>query len=320
MASASLVNRKSPSDVFASAVTGNLASSTKSNAPLDPPTMARLATGIIGPSPTVKTLSASARAIDFRVLYSIEGASSGPVLLDFVHCTEAAAAQDLLKQYLGTFDGDVSAVTQKTTKPLGQVSLQTGTSVFWVRDAIWVRVQSLSSEVPKASPTPPSMKLSPQTAGTLPAARGGPTTSAPAAAAPSSTGPAASTANPVLAAILLPFAESLDAHLLKFAVPPNQQFKPNTAVKTSSYKGPRGTEFSFQLAEATGTHAIKPAQPAAGDAAAGRIVSPTRNGSATGEYRFLGQRIGKGKVQLIVARADNLAVGAAEVTVEITAK
>lgn len=58
---------KSPSDVFAAAVTGNLKSTTKSNAPLDPNTIIGLATGIVAPKPTVEIVSVSATATYFLV-------------------------------------------------------------------------------------------------------------------------------------------------------------------------------------------------------------------------------------------------------------
>lgn len=70
------------------------------------------------------------------------------MLVEIGHFAEAAAAQDALVQYLTTFNADVATVTTKTAQPFGQVSLQTGASVFWVRDAIWVRLQASPTEVP----------------------------------------------------------------------------------------------------------------------------------------------------------------------------
>ncbi|KAL2024324.1 hypothetical protein VTK56DRAFT_8806 [Thermocarpiscus australiensis] len=286
---------KSPSDVFAAAVTGDLKTTTKSNAPLDPNTIATLATGIVAAKPTVKTVGVSASATHFLVQYNIEGAPAaapaaggGPVvvLADIAHHTDAAAAQDVLRQFLATFDGDVAAAASKTARPLGQVSLQTGTSVFWVRDAIWVRLQAAPTTTTTPSPAP-----------------------APAGPPP---------ADPVLEKLLLPLAAALDAHLAKHAVAPAAQLRPNTAVKTASYRGPVGKAFSFQLVDAKGTHALKPAEPVVdGGGGGGMVVLPLANGSPTGEYSFLGRRPGKGKVRLVVAREDTLAVGVAEVSVEI---
>ena len=139
---------KSPSAMFAAAVTGDLKSTTTSNAPLDPNTIISLATGIVAPKPMVKTVSVSARTTYFLAQYTVEGAAEGPVLVQIGHYTEAAVAQVVLRQYLATFHADVATVVKKTDKPLGQVSLQTGISVFWVRDAIWVRVQASSTNVP----------------------------------------------------------------------------------------------------------------------------------------------------------------------------
>jgi hypothetical protein len=130
----------------------------------------------------------------------------------------------------------------------------------------------------------------------------------------------------VLDKILLPLANALDAHLAKFAVAPVNQLKPKTAVQTASYKGPRGKEFSFRLADASGTHTTKLAEPVVGATGptgggdvgdAAKIVIPMANGSADGVYTFLARRPGKGRLRLVVARADTLAVGAAEVGVEI---
>ena len=127
--------------------------------------------------------------------------------------------------------------------------------------------------------------------------------------------------NPILDKLLLPLAGALDAHLLKGAVPSSAQLKPNTKLQTpSSYEGPRGAAFSFRLADAKGTHAIKPAEPTPGSYGTRpvAVVTPTGNGTADGVYNFVGRQVGKAKVLLLVARADNLAVGAAEVSVSIT--
>ena len=113
--------------------------------------------------------------------------------------------------------------------------------------------------------------------------------------------------------MLLNFAAAIDTHLAKAAVPASNQLKPNTAVTSTSYKGASGKTFSFRLVAATGTHDLKPSEvdnP--------RIVSPTRNGTADGEYSFVGKKPGKTKLHLIVVRADNLAVGTSDVSIEIT--
>lgn len=89
--------------------------------------------------------------------------------------------------------------------------------------------------------------------------------------------------------------------------------KPNTAVTATTYKGAVGQAFSFQLVNAAGTHELKPAE-----VSNPRLVKPTCNGAVAGKYTFIGLKPGKTKVQVLTARADNLAVGVAEVDVEIT--
>ncbi|KAK0732939.1 hypothetical protein B0T26DRAFT_745041 [Lasiosphaeria miniovina] len=309
---------KAASAAFTAAVTGNLASTTKSNAPLDPASIATLATGIVAPKPAVTTVSVSARSTYFAVRYSIAGAASGPIDVEISHQTQAADAQDVLKYYLAMFDGDVAVFTKKTAKPLGQVSLQTDGSVFWVRDCLFVKVNATDHYVPKPSGTPlppinepakpaspPKPPVTPGTPGTKPAG----STPAPPAPAP----------NPILDNILLPLAAAIDAHLAKFAVAPAAQLKPNTAVKAAAYKGPRGKEFTVALADPNGAHSFKPVEPVVTSTsnAAARIVVPATNGSSAGAYTFLARKVGKGTVKLIVARSDTLAVGAAEVSIEI---
>ncbi|KAK3375554.1 hypothetical protein B0T24DRAFT_664731 [Lasiosphaeria ovina] len=306
---------KAASAAFTAAVTGNLASTTKSNAPLDPASIATLATGIVAPKPAVTTVSVSARSTYFAVRYSIAGAASGPIDVEISYQTQAADAQDVLKYYLAMFDGDVAVFTKKTANPLGQVSLQTDGSVFWVRDCLFVKVNATNPYVPKPSGIPlppinePAKPASLPKPPVIPATKPGGSPLAPPAPAP----------NPILDKILLPLAAAIDAHLAKFAVAPAAQLKPNTAVKAAAYKGPRGKEFTFALADAKGAHSFKPVEPVvtpASDAAA-RIVVPAANGSAAGEYTFLARKVGKGTVKLIVARNDTLAVGAAEVSIEI---
>ena len=113
---------------------------------------------------------------------------------------------------------------------------------------------------------------------------------------------------------LLRFAHALDGHLAGGAVPPSLYLKPNTAVTFTHCTVPAFEEFSFQLADATNTHALK--RSVSEDPS---IVEQMGNGSATGVYTFMGTNVGKTKVYLFVARTDNLAVGWAEVQVEIVA-
>ncbi|KAK0717612.1 hypothetical protein B0T26DRAFT_872038 [Lasiosphaeria miniovina] len=316
------------------AVTGDLKSTTKSNAPLDAQSIAKLATSIpamFSQKTTVNSSCTWVRPSFAAALYTVEdgtGTDSSTVSVLFAHYTDASAAQGAMRQHLAMFDGNVGLVAKKPDRPLGQVSIQTGTGVFWVRDAIWVRVEAVLSFGPtRASktldpPLNPAAPASPgNTAAGAPGTTAGKTTTTTTQASrsdtakPSDSAPTVSVLDKALA-----LAGALDTHLTKFAVPAAAQLKPNTAVKTSSWKGKRGAQFSFQLADAKGTHAVKPCEPVAGDRGARNLVSLIRNGSAEGEYTFLACQEGKGKVNLLVARADTLAVGVAEVTVEVVAK
>src|SRR5271170_3298938 len=60
--------------------------------------------------------------------------------------------------------------------------------------------------------------------------------------------------------MLLDFATRLDAHLARFAVPPSEQLKPNTAVSTNSCKAAWGESFCVQLVDASNTHKLKRAE------------------------------------------------------------
>ncbi|KAK0728883.1 hypothetical protein B0T26DRAFT_800522 [Lasiosphaeria miniovina] len=310
---------RSAADVFASAVTGDLKSTTKSNAPLDAPSLALLVTGtgIFGQKPSVQTVSAAIRPTYAHAQYGIDdsaGTTSSRVVVEIAHYTDAPLAQNAMRQHLNTFDADVSLIATKTDKPLGQVSLQTAGSVLWVRDALWVRVEAVSPFAPPVPPKVPGLAV-------LPASPGTPGTSATGGTRTPFPSPSGAKEGPAVPIIdkLLGLAGALDSHLAKFAVPPATQLKPNTAVKAASWKGKRGAEFSFQLVDAKGTHVIKSAEPVPGGGAQ-ELVSPMRNGTAAGEYPFIACREGKGKVYLVVAKADTLAVGVAEVTVEVVAQ
>ncbi|KAK3373099.1 hypothetical protein B0T24DRAFT_702496 [Lasiosphaeria ovina] len=284
----SMATATSAADVFASAVTGDLKSTTKSNAPLDAPSLALLVTGtgIFGQKPSVQTVSAAIRPTYAHAQYGIDdgaGTMSSRVVVEIAHYTDAPLAQNAMRQHLNTFDADVSLVAIKTDKPLGQVSLQTAGSVLWVRDALWVRVEAVSPFAPPGTPGTSATGSTPL---------------------PSPSGVKAGPAMPIIDK-LLGLAGALDSHLAKFAVPPATQLKPNTAVKAASWKGKRGAEFSFQLVDAKGTHVIKSAEPMPGGGAQ-ELVSPMRNGTAAGEYPFIACKEGK--------------VGVAEVTVEVVAQ
>jgi hypothetical protein len=120
--------------------------------------------------------------------------------------------------------------------------------------------------------------------------------------------------NPVTT-MLLDFATRLDAHLARFAVPPSKQLKPNMAVNTNSCKAAWGESFSVRLVDASNTHELKQAEVEDPSVV---MQTANKNPAAAGEYTFFAKQPGKTKLTLVVARADNFAVGTAEVQVEVT--
>ena len=47
-----------------------------------------------------------------------------------------------MKSYLDSFSQDIGSVAKKPAQLLGQVALQSAYSVFWVRDAVWVKIEA----------------------------------------------------------------------------------------------------------------------------------------------------------------------------------
>ncbi|KAJ7211305.1 hypothetical protein GGX14DRAFT_394234 [Mycena pura] len=259
------------------------------NAPLDGATITKLATGIIDASPKLTSSFAFPRATSFQARYTLQTSAkpAQQVTVDLTICADAKSAQDAMNFYLNSFTQDYKDVLKKTDRLLGQVSLQTAGSIFWVRDAVFAKVDAFTLPT-AASLAPPT---TPPTVSSTP----------PAATAPSKP--------------LVDFTTALDTQLSKGAVQASAQHKPNVALKggVTAYKVVRGKTFSVFLADAKGAHEAKPA--VAADPA---IVKQVKNGTADGEYVFVGAKVGKTKVKLIVARADNLAVSTVNIDVEVT--
>ena len=75
---------------------------------------------------------------------------------------------------------------------------------------------------------------------------------------------------------------------------------------------PCGEIFNVWLVDPLGTHELKLAN------AIPDIIFQICNGTAAGKYTFLGGESGKARLQLIIARADTLAVETVDVYVEVT--
>ncbi|KAK3336426.1 hypothetical protein B0T19DRAFT_480955 [Cercophora scortea] len=287
--------------LFQSAVTGNLraANDLKSNAPLDLATITTQVKAALDPTASVAAVYEGATSTGFRVLYRITPSASGAdkgwsLDLDLTHFIDAQHAQDAMLMDLSLYDADVTTITTRPATPLGQISLRTRGSVFWVHNALWVKL-GLTGTMP-GSPSTSGGSSSGSSSGTT------------------ATTPSTRTMIPELPSRMVAFATAIDKLLAANAVAASAQLKPNTAVVSPSYKGPWGQPFSFRLVSATGTHALKPAEVADGS-----VVIPTKNGTAQGEYAFIGAKVGTTTVKLVVARADTLAVGTAQVNVQIVA-
>jgi len=129
-------------EVFRSAVTGNLDSDLKNNAPLDANTITTLADGIISHDPEIVYTGFSANSCFFSADYKLKS-DLKPAC--FVHvritsCKDATTAQEMMVSYLNTSQNDIRTSTKKPERQLGQVALQSGTKMYWVRDALWVQV------------------------------------------------------------------------------------------------------------------------------------------------------------------------------------
>jgi len=117
--------------------------------------------------------------------------------------------------------------------------------------------------------------------------------------------------------MVLDFATRLDAHLARSAVPPSEQWKPETAVNTVSCKAASGKSFSVRLLDASNTLKIYEAEVKDRSVV---IQSGISDPAAVGEYEFFADQPGKTTVTLIVVRADNFALGTTEVQVEVTGR
>ncbi|KAK3366265.1 hypothetical protein B0T24DRAFT_416542 [Lasiosphaeria ovina] len=306
---------------LAAAVTGDLDSiTTRNNAPLDPQTIARLATGIVASNPVVTKTTDSATPEWFRVQYRVAGAALCPVEISISHHTAPLGAQNSMRMRWETSTHEVDVVTTKTAVPLGQASLQTGLSVDWVRDAVHVEVEAGPTFYPQPArqgpvPPPPDTQPPPRT----PTPPSNPTTDV-------HRHPLAFQTTRILETLLLPLAQALDGHLAAHAVLSAEHITANTAMQTTAYRGVEGKELAFKLADTSGLNAIRSVAPVATEAGARNnvILAPApslraRGGPAAvpGEYRVLPHRTGKGLFRLLVYRTDTLAVGTAVVDVEI---
>ena len=127
-----------------------------------------------------------------------------------------------------------------------------------------------------------------------------------------SSGGSGQLAIPALPQHLLNLAEALDKHIQEHAVSSMDHLKPDTEVETTSITADWGKRFTIKLSNPTGAHVLKPSETSDRS-----IAEPTRNGSAEGNYEFIGNSPGTTTIKIIVAREDTLAIGTRDVSVTV---
>jgi hypothetical protein len=82
----------------------------------------------------------------FRVLYSIDKTDDGDVkntiFLEIIQCATPEAAERKMDDHLSSFQGSLNEVVRKPKAELGSYAKESDTSVFWIRDTVFVDVSS----------------------------------------------------------------------------------------------------------------------------------------------------------------------------------
>ena len=284
--------------IFFAAKTGDFNTNLKNNAPLDLQSIKTLAMATLDPDLEIEAVKGAVHKRFVKAFYHV----ASPLLpvegmnIDFYNCADASIAQSMMRTYLARCDNDISKIFRTPKQPLGQVALESNIDVFWVRNAVHVRIWLITEEGTRAKPFS-SMKLLTKIL----------TSSHLLVVKDLSDTPLTK---------MLRMADAIDKHLVAGAVPPSLYRTPDTTVDTTHRVVPRGQTFTFQFLNVADTHVLKPS--IIEDASIIRSAHKT-NGSATGEFIFLAKKIGKTKLSLLLARPENLSVGWAEVEVEVVA-
>jgi len=114
--------------------------------------------------------------------------------------------------------------------------------------------------------------------------------------------------------LLLSFAETLDRYFMDHAVSPAHQLRPNTNVESIKYEAVWGESVVVKLVDSTNTHnfsQVEVENPL--------VVVQTENQdpSARGVYTFFALSPGTTELKIMVARADNFAMGAAKIEIRV---
>jgi hypothetical protein len=268
----------------------------KNNAALDRDGIASLAKSTLNPAVNVVAANEAALPSYFHVRYVIEIPQATGIMLTIQSFGDFDAAMAALNGKLCKITSDLDRTARKSGVPLGQVSLQVGKELQWVRDCLLIQIGPNNSQsdddamdIEKPPQWPPG---SPE---------------APKRSPPGFVWPEIPDAVQAL-------ARALDKYLGDNAVEPSKQLKPNTTLATTnSLTVPVGGVLNIKLADDKDTHALKPAKTADRE-----IAVPVANGGVNG-YPF--RAIGKGNtlVTLIVVHAKTLAVATAMVKVQVVA-
>jgi hypothetical protein len=290
-----------------------------SNANLTPEALASVFRSAYGRDIKVSPLNTFLTSTSCQAVYTINKATNpsqnDQVTVEITNCTQNEAADAAMKNYLYAFERKLSEIGSPAK--LGSRSLQTGGSVFWVRNNVFAKVLSdaavgksflfhlsmrrllrffvYNSDSSSLVGSPPDPKAPPP-----------PKESKPSPPAPS----------PLISSL----AEALDKYLADNAIPPQKQtMKPKMEIHqpdhAEHFTAAVNQPFTISLADGhQSLHPIKPVEIEDQD-----VLLPTKNGSSDGVYELYPLKAGSTKVRLLAAHENTLVIGSREVTVTVAA-
>lgn len=91
----------------------------------------------------------------FRVLYRVdkpdENGVKHTIFLAITQCATSEEAEQKMKDHLSGFQGSLTKVVRKPKVKLGSYARESDTSVFWIRDTVFVDVFSEDMSVPSGA-------------------------------------------------------------------------------------------------------------------------------------------------------------------------
>jgi hypothetical protein len=141
-----------------------------SNASLDGETIRRLVEGVFGKDPHISFSSFDMTELYFQVTYGIDKTAKtaktaksdgeNTLFLDITQCATSAEAMRKMKNHLDGFQGRLEKLVRRPKVELGSHALQSCTSVFWIRDTVFINVSGDGMSAPSgAYPLPIIKKL-----------------------------------------------------------------------------------------------------------------------------------------------------------------